>query len=575
MASSEFLCCFLADSLPQAQSYPTAVVSYAGIDLVAATELTSAYISESQNPFLSLWPHRFDYLWAEHPLPGNKPDWQTESRHPLSDRLLEQKSYLYGVRFGRQTCYIMIDIDMGSAYHPRRDYLAFERLLGTLEPLGLVRPVICTSSTSGGLHIYFPLQQPYPAWELAVVVKALVERDGFRLAPGLLETFPNARPFSNGGHLSLYNGHRLPLQQGSYLLNRDLEPVYSTQTIFTEHWQHAAKANDIEQDIYQQTLSWAQRRTYRVSAKAEKFLNDLNAEIELGWTGPGQTNRLLGRIAMRSYIFGHLLGAPIPLSGEALVQNIIQVATNLSGYVTWCRHQHELGKKAKDWARAIEASDRYYPYGSSGQCTLATSEATVPWHEQQARQARERIRQALASLLEQNRLPIGIKERFIVLTQEFGIGGSTLYRYKELWHPNHILERVDTAEEIQSPPDPPTKKASEGQDRVSPSEPPSLLDTQPVTPHLGGDSPLMANGTVYQSSNSQRPHDRRTRQLGIWQDLAKARIQQAAERQYRQRELAADCYEKLWNQMMAWLDSGDPILINEALTWLERNSGSD
>ena len=60
------------------------------------------YVREENDPylapFLALWPNRFDYIFASHPEPGKKPDWQTESRHPLGDRLIQQGAYLYGIR---------------------------------------------------------------------------------------------------------------------------------------------------------------------------------------------------------------------------------------------------------------------------------------------------------------------------------------------------------------------------------------------------------------------------------------------------------------------------------------------
>ena len=92
-------------------------------------------VPEGDDPFLALWSHRYDYLWAEHPNPGDRPDWQTESRHPLSDRLLQQGTSLYGVRFGPTTRYCVLDIDKGSAYHPNRDRFAWRRLVAALDDL--------------------------------------------------------------------------------------------------------------------------------------------------------------------------------------------------------------------------------------------------------------------------------------------------------------------------------------------------------------------------------------------------------------------------------------------------------
>ena len=92
-------------------------------------------VREWDNKFLSLFPHRFDYIWAEPPSPSAPIEWKTESRHPLSDRLIQQGAYLYGVRFGAETNYCLLDIDAGSAYHPQRDPLAISRIAAALEPL--------------------------------------------------------------------------------------------------------------------------------------------------------------------------------------------------------------------------------------------------------------------------------------------------------------------------------------------------------------------------------------------------------------------------------------------------------
>ncbi len=93
--------------------------------------------------------------------------------------------------------------------------------------------------------------------------------------------------------------------------------------------------------VLRRILKQLKRERYQVSTKAEKFINDLNAEIELGWTGPGQTNYLLGRITMREYIFRHILNGGHPLSGETLVDAIVEVAQSLPGYFEYCRHRHK------------------------------------------------------------------------------------------------------------------------------------------------------------------------------------------------------------------------------------------
>lgn len=311
-------------------------------------------------------------------------------------------------------------------------------MVAALEPLGLVQPVACTSSYSSGMHLYLPLGQEHKTWAIALAVSTLLEQAGFKLAPGQLEVFPNCKPYSATGEHSLYNGHRLPMQAGSYLLNDDLQMIWGDAHTFVQHWQFAQQRNRFDAKAMERVIKAARRRQFRITNKADKFLNDLNAEIEQGWTGPGQTNRLLGRIAMRSYIFGHVLYADSPLQGKALVQDIINIAQSLPGYEEWCRHQHELEQRAQGWASAIEQS-HYFPYGTGKPQTepIPDTNPEPTWNQHQQTQARDRIRLAVAQLLEKETLPSGITERFDALV-DCGISGSTLYRHRDLWHPRHL-----------------------------------------------------------------------------------------------------------------------------------------
>ena len=400
------------------------------------------YIEEPTDLFLALFPHRYDYIWAERPAPGARANWQTETRHPLSDRLLQQGKYLYGVRFGAQTQYLVLDIDANSAYHPHRDRLAISRMLGALEPLGLVDGLPCTSSYSGGIHLYIPFNLAQKTWNIAFAVRSVLVTAGFQVTPGQLEIFPNPKLYVCEGVPNLYAAHRLPLQEpGSYLLDSDWQLAYTTQAEFVRRWQFVAGRNQVDIDAVDQVVNQARRKQLRISRQAEKFLNDLNAEIERGWTGSGQTNRLLGRITMRSYIFAHILYADEPLAGRALVRDIVATAKALPGYSQWCRHQAEIESRSEEWARCIENS-AYFPYGCSKPVSQLANQGTAPgstltYNQQQEVSARERIRLAIATLLDNNTLPAAPTARFKALINQ-GLGGATLYRHRDLWHPNDL-----------------------------------------------------------------------------------------------------------------------------------------
>lgn len=506
--------------------------------------------------------------------------WETESRYPLSDRLILQGAYLYGVRFGSETRYALLDIDRGSAYHPKQDPLAVTRLVAALEPLGLVSSVACTSSYSGGLHLYLPFSQPQSSWKLAIALTALLEAAGFKLRPGQLEVFPNPKPYIVNGTPTLFNAHRLPLQEGSYLLNENLAPIWSTQQTFVQQWQFAQNRNQVVAITLQRVIKQFRRKAYLISGRADKFINDLNAEIELGWTAHGQTNRLLGRITMREYIFHHVLAGGEPLVGETLVQRIVEVARSLPGYHDYCRHRHEIEQRATEWARCIEHS-HYFHYGDasgkfkSQQSSFAELQAAVEqaptWNQEQASGARERIRQAIADLLTQGILPAGATARFHALVS-YGIGGSTLYRHRDLWHPScfqtEINESKSYAEEqspdsalspqssalpeqtVENPPLPPTTNLTNSADCLGASTEqryPSLFyssDRNQPAGNVSSDSSAAPSGSGRNSG-----HDREQ----SWSPKAS---------------------EIRWMiKMQQFLASGDPILVAEALLWAQGNPG--
>ena len=395
------------------------------------------YIAELDDRFLALFPHRGDYIWAEHPDPGNKPNWKTESRHFLSDRLIQQGAYLYGVRFGAMTQYLILDIDRGSPYHPQQDPQAIRAIVSALEPLGLIEFIALSSSSSGGIHLYFPFTEAQKSYELAFAVKALLANAGYKVRDGWLEIYPNPKPYV-AGTPSLYKAHRLPLQNGSYLLNDEWQPIYTTPTAFVSQWQFAQTRNDISRSIVTQISKQAVRKQYEFSTTSSKFLNDLEAEIAIGWTGKGQTNRLLGRIALREYIFAHVLRDIRPLEGEALVNAIVQIAQSLPGYQEWCQHQHEIEQLAQQWARSVEANRRYYHYGTKKtqpepkEHTATPETESLTWNQRQSQAARERIRAAIATMLEQSSLP-GQKTARREALRANGIANATLDKHQDLW----------------------------------------------------------------------------------------------------------------------------------------------
>jgi hypothetical protein len=524
-----------------------------------------AYIPERDDPFLSLFPHRYDFIYAPHPELGERPQWQTESRYPLSDRLIQQGAHLYGVRFGAQTQYCLLDIDIGSAYHPQQDPLAIHRLLAALEPLGLVSYLACTSSNSQGLHLYFPLGTPQSSWQLATALTTQLECQGFKCRPGHLEVFPNPKLYVVDGTPNHFNAHRLPLQTGSYLLNADWEPTAADQLTFAQQWCWCQRRNTLDASVLESVLQQSYRRHHRVSQRADKFLNDLNADIEPGWTGSGQTNYLLGRITLRTYIFHHVIHGGLPLNGEDLVDTIVTVAQSLPGYRDWCGHQHEVHQRATEWARCVENS-HYFPYGTQQGKYKAKAEAVsahveTTWNQQRSQTAQAKIQAAMAELFTTQQLPATTTARFQKLVT-YGIGGSTLYKYKTLWHPD-----------LWKPPQtPPTSKGEGGSATAAPATPPQSTSLLQSTDR----NPLQDNAfnPLETSPGSTGVRNDETA-IGWRQVLRSLKVQRSRQKQDQQVQRTAHLAskaqiyaQKQQEKMVAYLQSGDPILVQEALQWL-------
>jgi hypothetical protein len=396
-----------------------------------------------QNPLGERLCELFPYLWNTITAPNEpKPEWVTLNKYPLRPRVLwqswEDPEMLVGVRFDSDTRYGMLDIDRQSPYHPAQDPEGLATLRAALETIGIYRTVLITSSDSGGLHLYIPLPAAVPTFGLASALRQCVEAQGFTVAPGQLEIFPNTKAYGFGGTFIEYNAHRLPLQpaSGSFLLDADGNPTSDDLGRFFTAWDRAAAGqslNEVKEAIAIARSNGNKRRRRRLTI-VEDWRQDLQTEINEGWTGYGQTNALLKTIACYGVVFEGL-------KGEALADFVRTTAINAPGYGDYCRHQHEITRRATVWARAAE---KYYwalgtePKREGGFTGALEDSNVIPLNQnaQRALDAQRRIREAVERLTEEGQLPAEVTPRKEALEQQ-GISAKTLYKYPELWHPGH------------------------------------------------------------------------------------------------------------------------------------------
>jgi hypothetical protein len=360
-----------------------------------------------------------------------RPQWKTVGErgkpYPLRPRNLwarwQDAGQLIGVRFGSTTSYGLIDIDNGSQY---LNASAIADIQAALETIGIYRTVPVRSSWSGGLHLYIPLPEPVKTFDLAIALKGTLQAHGYPIAPGLLEIFPNVKAFGRHweGLFSEYNAHRLPLQpgSGSVLLNSSLSPVGADLQRFLWAWDAAANYQDLGElkSALKIGRENHRRRNRRPSSPAAAWKEDLKQTIYDGWSDWGQTNALLKAIATYGRVFEKL-------SGAELEHYITKVAIGSPGFTRWCRHQHEIERKARSWARSVEGY--YYPLHSSDR----TAEAiTTNGNDRRAQDAQYRIREAVRTLAHRGLETVSQWAQNLAAA---GISTRTLYKYRELWDP--------------------------------------------------------------------------------------------------------------------------------------------
>jgi hypothetical protein len=403
--------------------------------------------------FSQFFSHRFNWIKSAATKENGKPNWFTVTDYPIEHRNLWNSfispDCLIGLSFGKTTRYILLDIDRGSPYHPLNNEAKFRELLGVYEEIGLIESIIVQSSNSGGIHVYFVLPTEVKTYALACAMRFVATSQGFTVKDGTLEIFPNTKAY-NKNKPSAYKAHRLPLQQGSFLLDKDYQPYSNDVGVFLDLAESSARSQDME--MLEKIMDLAsQAKKFRCfkgdSNKALAFANDLKEQLQDGWTDHHQTNDLLRVMGTYGRIFEKL-------GGEKLVQYIVETALNSPGYTEFCRHQHEIEQRAKDWARCIEKF--YYPYGSkpSREGTFASMkkearENTVNLNR--ATESKERIIKALEYLKEQvKQLPnkVGELKKMLLkaLSDLFSTRPSdkTLSKYRDLWHPKLAVQETSS-----------------------------------------------------------------------------------------------------------------------------------
>jgi len=396
----------------------------------------------------------WQFLQASVPKAHQKPDWKAIHTYPIARRLAH-RGKLIAIRPKTYTQFLVLDLDALSRYHPQQNPYAIPQLQQALEErLGLVSCIPIRSSDSRGLHLWYWFKDEQNSYRLAEAVAIVLKEAGFILQAGHLETFPNRKAWidsDNPDDWSQYHAIRLPLlEPGSYLLDACndyqplLHPLLDQQQEFLHLIEHCQRRNDLTSERIEAILATQPKPYKKVSVSGNQYLTDLLDKVRDGWDGHGQTNQILFDVTRLIRIFGHLLHSTDPYwETERLTHAIHDYLLTLPGREQFCSHNHELDKLAQNWAKWVQTS-KYKPYGY-GKTPLDTepqTETVLPTHShnQKLQQtARERIISAIVKLLNQDHLPTTTTARIEAL-EALGIQRGTLYRHRDLWHPENLLD---------------------------------------------------------------------------------------------------------------------------------------
>jgi hypothetical protein len=447
--------------------------SYTPLDL-------NDYLDYLTAKYAQLFHHDdFGWIYADNNL---KPNWQTISTHQLSIgeliRLFHDYRQLIGVGFSQQTKYGLIDIDWSSKYHPAHDSEKFQKLLQTLETIGLTRYIVLQSSYSQGIHVYLPLPDKVGTFHLAAAIRVTLADVGIELKNGQVEIFPNTKSFAKAetGGFSNYKRHRLPLQpeSGSYLLEDDglnPQPIEASGQLeaFLDQWEWASAGQDMEllhrklPQLYAKYKHRKNRYKYQSdeerSKKARIWLTDLDLTISVGWTDKGKTYNLLPKFLAKGVVF-------LELKGKELFEWMYTAITNAPGYQQYCGHKHEIEKLIWSWIKTNDRTQYYtpyqsepnrnqpYPFGSPKRAKKKPRQIN-PANKRLADLAAHRIRTAVGCLRDKFTPDLKIGEwqemirDLIQKLFEVSCSNNTLTRHKSIWHPKYsdLLTTLPQTEE--------------------------------------------------------------------------------------------------------------------------------
>ena len=231
-----------------------------------------------------------------------------------------------------------IDIDEGSRYHPSSvEGEGIEPIKEALSEIGLTKAIEFQSSTSSGIHLWYPLATLSKAWDLAKELDACLRSKGLEIQNGVLELRPNKKQYDSD-----YLMIRAPLtgegnsywapEHGDFGLLQELR-------LFHQIWLKMQKENQLKPLKANSQSNPILPPNRRGPAKGKYNLKDAQERLKRGFTKKGASQDL----KLSSLIVARLIEGIDNYSD--LKERTHEILENLPGFNHYCGHKREITKR--------------------------------------------------------------------------------------------------------------------------------------------------------------------------------------------------------------------------------------
>ncbi len=230
------------------------------------------------------------------------------------------------------TGWAAIDIDIGSRYHPSsEDGEGIEPVLAAMRMIGLRKPLEMQSSSSGGIHLWYPLKVTVKTWELALAMRWACSSKGLEVENGIIELRPNAKNY-NSDYLTI----RSPMTGEGNAVWIEGIGLVDELSAFKNVWKSTSGYNCLIRSDNWKEEYLVEKRRINASAERKNGLKMAEETLAKGFTGPGQTQGIKLAALQKARLIENIDNI------DDLRSRTYELIVRAPGYEEFCGHKAQI-----------------------------------------------------------------------------------------------------------------------------------------------------------------------------------------------------------------------------------------